>query len=137
MAKFTEVDLVQLSQISADSETPLVPLPTLTMIAVGVKITAFSGTTPTLAFFLQVSDDGGDTWYDLPYDQRVESSSSGADPTVSINKRNIANQETLTAAPYYYLAVYKHLPARDVRGKWFIGGSGSPTVTFKAALVGK
>ncbi len=31
-----------------------------------MNVTAVSGTTPTLAVKLQVSDDGGTTWYDLP-----------------------------------------------------------------------
>lgn len=116
-----------------DGESLGVKVPTLSMLMVGVDITAVSGTTPTLAVWLQTSDDGGTTWYDTPADLIMASSSGSTDVTATTNKRNIAND---TAVVGQHVAIFKHLPSDYVRVKYDLGGT-SPDYTFSVKAVGK
>lgn len=137
MSKFVEVELLQSTQVGnvAVTQTIKIPLPTVTMLAVGIDITAESGTAPTLSAWLVGSDDGGVTWYDIPYTLRMKSNASGTDITADTNQRNIADVEADTTARI--VAIYSHLPFRDIALAYIVGGSATPTKTFSASAVGK
>jgi len=112
------------------------PVPTMSMLMVGVDITLVSGTTPTLGIWLQGSDDGGTTWYDLPYDLQMTSFNAAADVTAFTARRNI-NGSALAAVISKHVAIYQELPTDTVRLAWIIGGTATPTFTFSASAVGK
>ncbi len=135
MSKFSEVELIPSLVATTDDSSDKLAIPNLTMIAIAAEITAEGGTAPTLTLFLQASDDGGISWYDIPHDFQLKTSTSGVDQTATPNKRNIFDVEVDATAKA--VAIYKHMPFRDVRLHYIIGGSGSPTKTFSAFLVGK
>lgn len=108
-------------------------VPTLSMLAMGVDLTAISGAGATLSVWLQGSDDGGTTAYDIASDQRFESSTAATDITAALDKRNIVDAETAVAK---WMAIYKELPTDTVRLAWVISGT-TPSITFSASAVGK
>ncbi len=111
-------------------------IPTLTMAVVSVDITAGAGTGLAFSVWLQGSNDGGTTWFDIPYDQKANTPAAGtADVTASTNKRNIVDAKSTTSAEKFQ-AVYKHLAFQMVRLAWAITGT-TPSFTFSAFLSGK
>jgi len=105
---------------------------TATMATVAVHVTAVTGTTPVINYWLQHSPDGGTTWFDVPYDHQLTTNAAGADLTANTNKRNIngtANRTTTGDDA----AVYKHIPAGHYRLAWVISGT-TPSFTFVATL---
>jgi len=131
--KATTIELIPSGPLTADGFSAPVSIATLTMVAVGVDITAILGTTPTLSLWLQVSDDGGTTYYDFPYDLRLKLSTAATDQTATTNKRNIIDAATAIEKT---LAIYKHMPATTIRLAYDLGGT-SPSFTLSASLVGK
>jgi len=122
------------AQISTGNSAAF-PVPTMSMLMVAVDITAVSGTTPTMGIYLQVSDDGGTTWFDMPYDLQLTFAAAAADVTAFTARRNI-NGSALAAGTAKYLAIYKEIPGDTVRLAWVIGGT-TPSFTFSASAVGK
>ena len=120
--------------VTASSNSPAHELSTVTMLMVGVDVTAGSGT-PTLDMWLQGSDDGGTTWYDLVADQVLKSAAAAASNSVSTNVRDIIDGKTTTTAEKF-VAIYKHVPTDRVRLNWIMSG-GSPSLTLSASWVGK
>ncbi len=110
-------------------------IPTFSQMLVGVDITAASGTTPALDIYLQGSDDGGTTWYDIPYDLALTTNAAAADLTATAQKRNI-NGTAAVAAAGKHVAIYKEIPTDTVRLRWVISGT-TPSFTFSASGVGK
>jgi hypothetical protein len=82
------------------------------VIALFVKVTAITGTTPTLDVKIQESPDGTD-WYDVPSFATA--------------------QFTTTGSESVRLTVGTKL-AEKVRVVWTIGGTASPTATFSVHL---
>ena len=121
--------------VGADSQTPLASFPNITMAAVAIQITAESGTAPTLSAWLVGTLDGGVIWHPIPFDLKLKGASTGADQTADDFDRNIFDVEGDPVAQA--VAIYKHLPFRDLALKYAIGGSATPTKTFSAYLVGK
>src|SRR5512139_3851285 len=80
-----------------------------------INVTAATGTTPTLRPFLQVSPDGGTTWY----------GSATASPCA-------AGADITTTGTYYY-DFTGHAGALT-RLAWTIGGT-TPSFTFTGAIV--
>jgi len=129
-----QIELLAESDLTASgSSSDGFRVPVMTMAMLAVNISAVSGSSPLMSLWLQGSDDGGDTWYDIPYDIRLETSSAIADVTGTEQKRNVADQEN---AALQVVAIYKHLPTDYVRPKWIISGT-TPVFTTEVKLVGK
>jgi len=136
MAKAKTIELLPATTITADSEGLPIKIPNLTMAIVGVALAAATGTTVKLSVWLQVSDDGGTTWYDMPYDLQLKTQTGTADPSAVVNKRNILSEMTETDDNTNHLAVYKHIPADFIKLKYAVSGT-SPSYAVSASLVGK
>jgi len=110
------------------------------MAQVCLGITARSGSFGAgegLALWLQGSDDGGETWYDLPYDQQGKGGAGGAEVDANLNRRNVTGTTVHQATgAHQFAAFYKHLVAQWVQAAWSITGT-TPSFTFGLALVGK
>ena len=106
---------------------------TASMLAVMLNITALSGT-PAFDCWLEASDDGGTTWYEVPADQVLKHAGVAAENTVVINHRSVVDNHTSGTAKY--LARYGFCPYDRVRLTWTISG-GTPVVTFDAVICGK
>ena len=118
--------------VTASGASSWVPVPTLTMLMVGIAVTANVGT-PSLTAWLQGSNDGGTTGFDLLSDQSMKSAETvAAEPTTeeAQNKRNINNNAISAAGKWS--ALYKHLAASHVRLVWIFSGSTSITWGVKA-----
>jgi hypothetical protein len=114
-------------------------VPTATMAQVTLDITAVSGTaTPTINFWLQASDDGGTTWYDLPYDLQMTTAAGATDVDANETRRNINGTAGATGTGKH-LAIFKHLAADMIRPVFDITGTfaGGQGITFSADLVVK
>lgn len=89
-----------------------------------LKVTAVAGTTPTLNVYVDVSDDGGTTWYQA-------------------GQLGPANIAAVPAAPYsgYTLtlsAASSSGPWGDTyRIRWVIAGSAGPSFTFQVTAIHK
>ncbi|MEN6526374.1 MAG: hypothetical protein ABFD65_07800 [Candidatus Polarisedimenticolia bacterium] len=99
------------------------PVPAASMIAVGVDITAASGTL-TLDLWLQGTNDPTDaTGFDVPADQVVKSApGSGTAGTVAINTRDVVDAKTTTTAERFY-GLYRHFPFNYVREAHTLAGT--------------
>ena len=104
-----------------------------TQLFVGVDITVATGTTPAFSAWLQGSDDGGTTWYDLPADLVLVSTTAAAGNSVTANQRNVANNQSASGQ---HTGIYKSLPADRIRLRWVISGT-TPSFTFSASYVAK
>lgn len=114
-------------------------------LLVSVVVTATTGTTPLLSVFLQSTDDGGTTWYDLPYDLALitadtthtegdhrSPNAAAASGSAKIGARNILdNENTVRRA----IAKYTNF-GEQVRAAWVISGT-SPSFTFEVNAQGK
>jgi len=111
------------------------------MVQVVLDITALSGTfggAEGFSWWLEVSDDNGITWTQVPYDQQLTNSILAADQTANTDKRNISGTSLLTSGASRHIAIYKHLPGDLVRIAWGLDGAPTtPSATFSADLVGK
>ncbi|HEY3175669.1 MAG TPA: hypothetical protein VGK94_07905 [Candidatus Polarisedimenticolia bacterium] len=144
-----DIDLLTSAAQTATAQGGEKTIPTLTMAAVTVDVTAKSGTgTPTLSVWLQgkVMFNGVEIWVDIPYDVLLvhEMSPTTADQAAitpsedvvtTARGRNIVNVYTGTP-PARFTAIYKHLSYLAVRLAWAISGT-TPSFTFAAALSGK
>jgi hypothetical protein len=100
------------------------------MLFVGIDITAYAGGAGFTAW-LQGSDDGGTTWYDLLADQVLPSTGVEVGGTPATNVRDICDD---AAAAGKFSAVYKHIPTDYIRLAWDLDGT---SVTFSSSAVGK
>jgi hypothetical protein len=115
---------------TATGQSAAFAVPTLTMAMIGVDITAVSSVTD-FTCWLEGSDDGGTTWYELVADQVMEHSGAQTENAPDNDQRNIVDSKTATGK---HAAVYKHLATDYVRLSWYFAGT---SVTFSASLVGK
>ncbi len=116
-------------------------------LAVYVDVTGQSGTTPVLTVYMQSSSDGGLTWYDLPFDDELETAASAAEgdhrsPAIATdagtNKggaRNIINSLAGASVPRRAVARYTKF-GTVVRPAWVISGT-TPSFTFSVRAIGK
>lgn len=107
-------------------------LKTATMGLVSVNVTAATGTTPKIDYWLEASFDGGTTWVEVFHDGAFASTGTATDITITPNKRNInatANRSTAGKD----MALYRHMPAGWYRLAWVISGT-TPSFTFTATL---
>jgi hypothetical protein len=132
----TRIEMLASATQSATGNSAAFSVPTLSMAMIGVDITAFSGTTPTFTAWLQASDDGGTTWYDVPNDLALISATTAATGTMSATaRRNIIDTLVISVAQKHY-ALYRQIPSDTVRLNWVISGT-TPTITLSASLVAK
>jgi hypothetical protein len=130
-------EIIASSAFTANGNSAAFPIPTAEQLIVGVDVTAQSGTSPILTVFLQCSDDGGTTWYDMPVDLTLLSANTAATGTMSATaKRNIVDTLTGAAAVGQFLAVIKAAPTDTLRAKWIISGT-TPSFTFSISMVAK
>lgn len=125
----TRIELSASGAKTASGNTDSFKVSTITMAMVGVDITAVSSVSDFTAF-LQGSDDGGTTWYDLPADLIEEHDGGQSAGTIGSNDRDICDGITATGK---HVAIYKHLPCDYVRLAWYLSGT---SITFSASLVG-
>ena len=106
-----------------------VPVQTGTMLEVDLEVTAQTSITAFSAY-LEASNDGVN-WWEVPFDityknaGNVAAEGSGA----RTNNRNIVNNETTSGVVAKYTAIYKHLPAAQIRIRHFFSGT---NITYKA-----
>jgi hypothetical protein len=117
---------------SASAASPWFTVDTATMLMVGVDITVGVSVTRFDAW-LEGSDDGGTTAYEIPADLTLVSDASAAGQTPAANARNIINNHTGTGAKKA-IGIYKHLPTDRVRLRWILNGT---SVTFSSSAVVK
>ena len=130
------IEILESGEQNASGNSGAVNLKTATMAMLTVNVSSVSGTSPQLDVWLQGSDDGGTTWYDLVADQALQTKSDdAAGGTVRTNVRDVVDAKTSTDAERF-MAIYKHLPTDKVRLRWKISGT-SPAFTFGARLVVK
>ena len=127
----TRIELSASATQTASGNTGSQPIPTLTMAQIELDITAAVAVT-TFDLWLQGSSDNL-SWYDLVADLVLKTADSGTAGTVVANPRDICEAKSTTTAEKF-IGVFKHLPAKHVRGKWALNGT---SVTFSLALVGK
>jgi len=124
------IELVASAQQTANGNSAAFAVNTATMAMVGLDITAYTGATGFTAW-LQGSDDGGTTWYDLVADQVLDSTAVEIGGTVLTNERDICDD---VAAAGKHSAIYKHLAADQVRLAWDLDGT---DITFSCSAVVK
>ena len=127
------IELLARAAQTASANVAAIKVGTFTMGMATVNVTAKAGTSPTLKVWLQGSDDGGTTWYDLPYDFQMDTTAGGTDVDAVTGKRNIAESADALGL---WAAIFKHLPCGHVRAVWAIGGTGGPSFTFAVKLAG-
>jgi len=120
---------------SGNSRTTPVNVSGFDSFAAFLNVTAVSGTTPTLDVFAQASNDGGTTWFDVPYDQQLTTNAAAADQTAGTNKRNISGAASITAAAKT-VAVFRNAGYGLVSFFWVIGGT-TPSFTFDVVVEGR
>ena len=104
-------------------------------LLVMVNVTAGSGTLTAFSVFLESSDDGGATWYEILADTVLKSTGAAAEPTPTLQKRNIVT-ETAIVASAKYAATYTKF-GEKVRPRWLITPTSSPSETFEINAIGK
>lgn len=110
-----------------------VPVPTLSQLMIGINCTAVTGTTPVLTMWLVGSADGGTTFFDIPTDRIMNSSTAAANPSTFLDRRNIMDG---VASPIKMIAIFQTLPA-DIIGLQYVVSGSSPQFTLGAWAVGK
>ena len=135
LAGAKRIELLASTALNSNGNSSSFTLSTVRELMVGVDVTAGSGTSPTLDLWLQGSDDGGTTWYDLVADQVLPTADAAASGTVTTSARDIVDNKTTTTAESF-VAVYKSIPTDRIRLKWKIGGT-SPEFTLSVSAVGK
>lgn len=130
------IELVASQTFTTSGNSDAVSVPTAVMAMLGVDITAVVATITDFDVWLEGSDDGGTTWYELPCDLVLKSSGTGTANSVGATQRNVVDSYT-TASAAKFVGIYKALPADMVRLRWILTGTGSPSETFSASLVVK
>ena len=130
----TRTEMVASAAFTASGVSAKFSVPTAGDLIVGVDVTAAAGT-PVLDLWLQASDDGGTTWYDMPFDLALKTSATATENTTRTNDRSIIDNKTSTTAEQF-MATYKRIATDTVRLKWIISGT-TPSFTFSASMVAK
>ena len=126
------IELVASAVQTASGNSAAFKVDTIKEAMVGVDITA--GTTVTaLDIYLEGSDDGGTTWYELPCDVAMQTSGTATDNAARTNERDIVKSKASTTAEKF-IGIYRNLAADYVRLRWIFTGT---NFTMSASLVGK
>lgn len=135
-AAATRTEIIASAAFTTSGNSAAISTATATQLMVGVDVTAQSGTTPVLDLWLQVSDDGGTTWYDMPADLTLKTANTAGTGTLSSSPGARDIVDNLSAATGQFLGIYKHIATDRVRLKWIISGT-TPSFTFSASMVAK
>lgn len=100
------------------------------------RITAGSGTLSALSLYLEGSDDGGTTFYELVADTVLKNTGLAADPTVNSAKRNIITETAIVTSETKWTAQYTRFPDK-VRVRIIITPTAAPSETVGVKAVGK
>ena len=119
--------------LSSSGQTPAFSLGDSTQGAVTVNITAASGTSPKFTAFLQESDDGGTTWFDVAAARVQKTTTAATEETATLDDRNICTE---AAAAGLFRAHYDGLDSDYYRLKYVISGT-DPQFTVSATLNAK
>lgn len=130
MSQVVNIELLASAAKAADGAGGEKEVPTITMAMVSVKVTAESGTTPTLDVLLQGTPDEGITWYDIPFDVVLKSLAAEVPTAVPAREIDIGEETG------EFIGLIRHLPYKTVRAAWELGGT-TPNYTFSARLSGK
>jgi hypothetical protein len=127
------IELVASATQTASGNSAAFSVPTAVMAMLGIDITAGS-TVTKLDIYLEGSDDGGTTWYELPCDVVMKTSAVDADnAATSAPQRDVVKDKASTAAEKF-TGIYRQLPADYVRLRWIFTGT---SFTMSASLVVK
>lgn len=129
-----DVETIVDQAVTADMTSGKFSTKDVTMLAVEVAISAWSGTTPAIHAWLQGSLDGVN-WVDVPADFVNTTADNATEGTTTANKRDIVDGGTVTAA-VIAMGVYKHWPFNWGRFKCKVTGT-TPSLTTKARVSGK
>lgn len=99
--------------------------------AISANVTAVSGAGATLDLWFQESDDGGTTWYDVPFESVIKTTSSATAETVGTNQRDLL--DGVTAAGQWRGKIRFH--SDKVREKHVVAGT-TPQFTLTASING-
>jgi hypothetical protein len=131
----TPSELVASQAFIASGNSVALPLSTASLLVATVNFTAGSGTISGMDLWFQASADGGTTWFDLPADLVLKTSSAAGGNTTTANQRNIVAGKTTTTAEQF-IGIFKHVAANRVRAKWVLTGT-SPSLSFSVNVVAK
>jgi len=130
----TAFSILASSAQTATAQGGTIAVAGITEMIVTLDISAVSGTTPQLTFYLQTSPDTpcGSRWFDLPHEGAVILSSGAGGDTTPTGYRNIVTQVsgTLKAVARYRIF------GQCIRPAWVISGT-TPSFTFQVDAVGK
>jgi len=126
----TRLELLASGAQTATAQGSGITVANLAELAVMADVTAASG---TLTVYLQSSNDGGTTWFDVMAESACVLTTGVGPGTTGTDVRNIFAGSVTAAAKGY--AKYKTF-GDYVRAAWIISGSGA-TFTFSVKAVGK
>lgn len=116
------------------SNSGAVSIPAASMLELDVKVTAQTALT-ALSIWLEGSNDGETTWFELPADYAYKNEGSVAAAVAPRQGvRNVVDNESGSGAVAQYTGIYKHIAAEKIRLRWFIAGT---NVTFSAKVGAK
>ncbi len=126
---FWPVTFLPASAQTAGAAGTWVPVPTATMLAAMVDVSAGSGS-PVFSAWLQGTNDPLDAeGFDVPADLALaHATGGGAAASTRANARDIVPAKSDTAAARY-TAIYKHWPWKYARVRWSLSGG---SLTFAA-----
>ncbi len=113
-----------------------IDIPGYRELLVTVNLTAGSGTLSAFSVYLEASDDGGSTWYELVAETVLKNTATAGDPTVNSAKRNIVTETAIVSSATKWTAVYRTF-GEKVRARWLITPTSTPSETFAVKAIGK
>lgn len=126
----TRIELLASAAQTATAQGSGIAVGNLKELAITVDVTVASG---TLTPYLQSSNDGGTTWFDLMAESVCVVTSGVGPGTTGTNVRNIfAGSATTVMKGYAKYSTFGDY----VRAAWIISGAGA-TFTFGVKAVGK
>jgi len=122
MSEAIRTEIFPSTAITAGAASAGFSIPTASHLVILIDVTAYATTGPV--FFLQVSDDGGTTWFNYPMDLTMFGSVAPG-----VNKESLA-----TTAVGKYLMLARNIPADRFRLLWTVAGG---SATFSAVAIAK
>lgn len=120
------------TEVGGQAYGPIINVGNATELLLINNITAISGTSPSLYIRLDVSDDGGTTFYSLFASDAINSVASWI-YTIGAGFNAAAGY----SGPYATIRYYPSSFGDTLRYSWQVAGTGGPTCTFKSTLIAK
>jgi len=140
MASSVQIDLLPLAAQTASGAGPTTDVSGIKELAVFAHVTTGSGSLSGghFALWMESSDDGGVTWYDIAPDYRIVDNDTYTDPVpvLGVVRNIIPDTTTIITADSKWTAVYTRF-GNKVRPRWILSGGSSPSETFSVKGVGK